>query len=92
MHTSTGMRRSAFEHVNALVHLGDEGYRGLGERVGLAEEGDDGGFPALGGRLLLRGGRVFVIVVVIVIVADEGACVQIEVDGDGEGFGGGGRT
>jgi hypothetical protein len=44
MHASTGMRRAAFEKVYAVVYGGDEGYGCLGERVGFAEQRDDGRF------------------------------------------------
>ena len=39
--------RAAFEEICAVVDGGDEGDAALGEGVGFAEQGDDGGLAAL---------------------------------------------
>jgi hypothetical protein len=79
MDTTACVWRSALEHVYAFVYLGDEGDGGLGERIRFAEEGDDGGFAAVGRLFPL--GRGVVIVIVIVVAVNYLPSVEIDVDG-----------
>jgi hypothetical protein len=76
VYTTAGKVRAALEEVCAVVNGSDEGDAALGERIGLAEQRDDGGLAALrlvrGGLLLLvRASVLVLLVVIVVVVADD---------------------
>lgn len=75
VYAAAGKVRAALEEVCAVVDRSDEGDAALGERIGLAEQRDDGGLAALrlvgGGLLLLVRISVLVLLIIVVVVADD---------------------
>ena len=82
---AAGEARAAFEEVGAFVDGGDEGDAALGERVGLAQQRDDGGLAALvlvgRGLLLLVRAAILILVLLVVVVIVVANDLAGEVDG-----------